>query len=157
MKNKTNPFGNSRYMQGLFKPNFPDKYKGNPKNIQFRSSWEFSFMMKLDKDPTIVEWSSEELWIGYVSPKDQKWHRYFPDVIYKKKNPDETVDIYMVEIKPSAQTKKPVNKTGKRATKTMLTEAMTYAINNSKWAYAAKYCEKRGWKFRIITEKELFT
>jgi putative hemolysin len=29
-------------------------------------------------------------------------------------------------------------------------------VNRAKWAAARKYCEERGYEFRVLTEKELF-
>jgi hypothetical protein len=45
-------------------------------------------MSRLDKDPSIVEWSSEEHVIPYRSPIDNRMHRYFVDFYIKKKMPD---------------------------------------------------------------------
>jgi hypothetical protein len=36
-------------------------------------------MLHLDKNPSVVSWSSEEIIIPYKSPADGKWHRYFVD------------------------------------------------------------------------------
>jgi len=32
---------------------------------------------------------------------------------------------------------------------------VTWQINNAKWTSAQRFCEKYGWKFKIVTEKEL--
>jgi len=32
---------------------------------------------------------------------------------------------------------------------------MTWGVNQAKWKAAKEYCEKKGWEFRILTEKEL--
>lgn len=138
--------------QGFFRPNFPNKYKGNPKNIVYRSQWEFKYMRELDNDPNVLAWSSEELAIPYISPKDNRVHRYFPDMIVKRKTPKGVI-TEMIEIKPKAQTRPP--KRGKKTTNKYLVEVLTYGINISKWKSAEKYCEERGWVFRILTEKEL--
>jgi len=53
----------------------------------------------------------------------------------------------LVEIKPSSQTVPPKRK--------KLTEALTYMKNTSKWKYARKFCEERGYEFQIWTENEL--
>jgi len=36
-----------------------------------------------------------------------------------------------------------------------INEVMTWGKNQSKWKAAEEYCKDRGWKFQIITEKEL--
>ena len=35
-------------------------------------------------------------------------------------------------------------------------ENYTYVINQCKWEAARKWCDKHGYKFLILTEKELF-
>jgi len=71
--------------QGYFKPKNPQKYKGDPTNIIYRSGWELKFMLYVDSHPEILEWGSEEFSIPYRSPIDGRIHRYFPDFYIKKK------------------------------------------------------------------------
>ena len=72
-------------IKSRFKPSFPRKYKGNAKNIICRSSWERRFCNYCDINENIIEWGSEEFFIPYVSPKDNRVHRYYPDFIIKVK------------------------------------------------------------------------
>ena len=65
--------------QGRFKPRNPGKYKGDPSNIIYRSSWEKKFMLWCDCNLNVLEWGSEEIVIPYRSPLDRRVHRYFPD------------------------------------------------------------------------------
>jgi hypothetical protein len=58
---------------------FPEKYIVNYKNIIYRSLWELKFMNYCDLNENIIKWSSEEIWIPYVSPLDNRCHKYFPD------------------------------------------------------------------------------
>lgn len=139
--------------KGFFKPKNPKKYKGNPDNIIYRSGWEAKFMAYLDNHPDVLEWSSEELAIRYLSPIDGKIHRYFPDFIVKRKDIHGKIETLMVEVKPKKQTKPPIKQ--KRITKRYILEVQTWGINSSKWAAAEKYCEERGWKFIKMTEDEL--
>lgn len=136
-----------------FKPKFPEKYRGNSKGIFNRSTWETMFCKWCDENRNILEWSSEELAIPYISPVDNKPHRYFPDFVIKVKEKDGKINTYIVEIKPLLQTHPP--KFPGKKTKKYLYEAKSYAINTIKWKYAQKYAEQRGWKFMLITEKEL--
>lgn len=136
--------------KGKYKPNNPEKYSGNSNNIIYRSLWERKFMVYCDNNPQIVEWSSEEVVVPYISPVDKKQHRYFPDFVIKT----EEGKVVMIEIKPEAQTKVPVFKKHKRKQK-MLAEMKTYEVNRAKWAYAKAFCAKYGWEFRILTEKHL--
>ena len=139
--------------KGKFQPRNPQKYLGDPTNIVYRSRWELVFMGWLDKHPGVLQWGSEELIIPYRSPIDNRIHRYFPDFIIKKKTPDGKIDTVIVEIKPKAQTVPPIVQT--KATKRYINEVATWGINSSKWKAAENYCKDRGWKFEIITEKEL--
>ncbi len=87
-------------------------------------------------------------------------HRYFPDVILKKKIGDDKYAIVMIEIKPDKQTRPPdIQKknstpTGRISTR-YLREVKTYGVNEAKWIAAKKYCDEKGWVFEIMTEKGL--
>ena len=61
----------------------PKKYKGDPQKITYRSLWERKFMMYCDTNESVIEWSSEEIIIPYLSPWDGRIHRYFPDFYIK--------------------------------------------------------------------------
>jgi len=143
-----------KFKQGIFRPENPEKYKGDSKNIVYRSSWEFKMFRYLDSNNGIEWWSSEELVIPYISPVDRKKHRYFPDIILKKKDDPQ---ILVIEIKPEAQTKQPVLKQTKKGkpTKYYLKEVTEWGRNKAKWSAAEEFCKKKGWKFLIMTEKEL--
>jgi hypothetical protein len=138
--------------KGTFLPKNPSKYNGNSKNIIYRSNWELRVMKYFDDHPNVIWWASEELTIPYVSPIDNKTHRYFPDFIVKMRLKDGKVTTYILEVKPLAQTKMPVQK---RKTKRFIQEAATYAVNQEKWRAADLFCREHGWQFKIITEKEL--
>jgi hypothetical protein len=145
-------FGNKQTYKGKFKPQNPKKYNGNPNLIIYRSTWELRVMRWLDEHPSVIWWASEELPIPYKSPLDNKMHRYFPDFIAKIKQKDGTVMTYIIEVKPFEQTKMPVQK---KKTKRYLKEAATYVVNQEKWKAADIFCQEHGWKFMIMTEKEL--
>lgn len=139
--------------KGWFRPKNPKKYKGDANNVIYRSSWEFRVMKWLDENDNIIWWSSEELVIPYKSPVDEKYHRYFPDFVAKMKKKDGTERTYVIEVKPFSQTQRPVQK--KRTTQKFLKEVQTYAINQEKWRAADIFCQKHGWEFLILTEKQL--
>ena len=69
--------------KGKYIPKNPQKYKGNPSQIIYRSLWERKFMVYCDKNPKVIEWGSEEVIVPYRSPWDGKIHRYFPDFYIK--------------------------------------------------------------------------
>lgn len=107
-------------------------------------------MRWLDYNPDIVKWSSEEVVIPYISPIDDRVHRYFIDFKVTFKNGL----VLLVEVKPHYQTQKPIMKKGKRKT-TFLAEAQTYGVNWAKWKTAERYAEERGWQFAVFTEHTL--
>ena len=93
--------------KGRFRPKHPGKYKGDPSKIIYRSLWEFKFFRYIDDHPDVLWWQSEEVIVPYMSPIDGKRHRYYPDVVVKKRLPDSTTETIMIEIKPYAQTRPP--------------------------------------------------
>ena len=137
--------------KGWFRPKNPKKYNGDPSNIVYRSSWELRVMKWLDEHPNVIWWASEELPIPYVSPVDNRVHRYFPDFIAKVRQQGKETTM-ILEVKPYKQTQKP---TQKRQTKKFLQEIVTYAVNQEKWKAAELFCKEHGWQFKILTEKEL--
>jgi len=88
-------------------------------------------MLYCDRSNQIKQWSSEELHIPYIGP-DEQWHNYYPDFVVVT-NDDRTI---VVEIKPHFQ--------------------KGYKKNQAKWQYAREYCDKMGYEFKVLTEKELF-
>ena len=138
--------------KGWFRPKNPSKYKGNAANIIYRSNWELRVMKWLDGNPAVIWWASEELPIPYVSPVDNKVHRYFPDFIVRTKRKDGSEQTSILEVKPHKQTMMP---TQKRKTQRYLAEVATYAVNQAKWKAADLFCKEHGWQFQLITEKEL--
>jgi len=141
-------------LKGKFRPKNPEKYKGDPANIIYRSSWERIFMNWCDTKDGVISWQSEEKCLWYDDPVSKKKRRYFPDFIIKYENNKGMVMTEMIEIKPHKQVVgPPVNP--KRKTKSWVYEVQTYATNQAKWKAARRICEDRGWNFRIVTEKEL--
>ena len=139
--------------KGRYTPANPKKYKGNPRNIVYRSLWERKFMVYCDHSESIIEWGSEEVVIPYKSPWDGRIHRYFPDFYIKIKTNEGTTKKLIVEIKPKKQTKAP--KEPERKTKRYLNEVRTWGVNSSKWRYATEWCKDNGMEFKILTEDDL--
>ena len=142
--------------KGKYKPKHPNKYNGDPTNIIYRSSWELKLMIYLDEHKDILRWASEEFCIHYKSPIDGRVLSYFPDYWIKRK----TGGCILIEVKPYKQTRPPdiknknKTKTG-RISRRYLNEVKTWGVNEAKWKAANEYCKDRGWKFKIMTEKEL--
>lgn len=141
-----------RSYKGLFKPRNWKKYKGDPTKIIYRSSWEKIAMKKLDENPNVLEWSSEEFIIPYISPLDNAIHRYFPDLYVKALSQGKIVEM-IIEIKPESQVKQP--RARKRITQKFIAEAATWSVNQAKWEAARLWCKERGWQFQVRTEKDL--
>ena len=139
--------------KGKYQPSYPQKYKGNPTNIIYRSLWERRFMVYCDTNENILEWGSEELALPYRSPIDNKIHRYFPDFYIKVKESNGSIKKYLIEIKPKKQTVEP--QVQKRKTKGYIYEVYEYAKNQAKWKAAKEFCEDRQWTFKILTEDDL--
>jgi len=148
--------GNSgKYMNGKFKPRNPEKYAGNADNIFYRSSWELRCMSHFDKNENIIQWASEELIIPYFDPVSNKLRRYFPDFVIKSKNKEGLIETSVIEVKPLKETMAPQPIKNPNKSKRYLTEVAKWGTNSAKFSAANKYCKERGWKFVIITEKDL--
>lgn len=147
-----------KFKQGFFNPKNPEKWILSSKSItqgrciRYMSSWELKVMKFLDENRSILKISSEPFAIPYISPKDNKEHRYFPDFIVKTKD-----SVFLVEVKPFSQTQKP--KQPKRMTQKSreryIDEIYTYEINQAKWKAAQELCETKNMKFLILTENEI--
>lgn len=138
---------------GRFIPKNPKKYVGDANNIIYRSSWECKLMDWLDRNDDVVSWASEELIVPYISPVDNRKHRYFPDFIIKVKTREGAVKTMMLEVKPKKQTIQPEIR--KKITKQYINEVTTWGVNQAKWKAATEFCLDRGWEFKLITEDHL--
>ena len=148
------PHKKGDFKKGIYRPVYKQKFLGK-KYPQYRSSWELHFCKWCDYNPNVLEWTSEGIIIPYVSPVDTKTHRYFVDNSLvlnecgKKRR-------YLVEIKPYSQTQRPVMR-GRKKQSTFLHEQATYDINQAKWRAAKQWADDHGYKFLILTERELFS
>jgi hypothetical protein len=136
------------YASGRFIPQNPQKYVGNAGKIMFRSSWEYAFMKWLDQNAAILRWGSEELAIPYISPLDNRPHRYFPDIIVLYKHQDGSVRKEIVEIKPYKETVATPRMSDR--------DKQALVVNQAKWDAATKFATQMGMTFRVITEKTMF-
>ena len=135
-------YGSSRPRK--FKIKNPSKYAGNVNNIVFRSSWEKIFMNYLDTSNLVKKWNSEELAIEYISPKDNKTHRYFPDFLVEMADGRRMI----VEIKPRIFYEKPKDNNNRMV-------VLNYAINMSKFLAAQKLAKDNNCEFVILNEHDL--
>ena len=156
----------NNFKQGIFTPKNPGKWRGNIRDIVYRSSWELSFCKWADNNPNVLEVSSEEVVIPYMHPFKNNGQgglaRYFIDFWIRYKDKDGTIKQVLIEIKPKKQTIPPEltkTKTGRNSKKRQMIfekQMMTYMINKAKWEAAEQFAKKKGMEFIIITEDELF-
>ena len=118
--------------KGRFYPSNPKKYKGDSRNIIYRSLWERKFMVYCDLNQNVLEWGSEEIIIPYKSPIDNRWHRYYPDFFIRVKEKSGSIKTYIIEIKPKKQVKEP-KKNPTKKTKEWVNEVYTWGVNQAKW------------------------
>ena len=93
-------------------------------------------MLYCDRSENILEWDSESIHIPYISPKDDRWHNYYPDFYIKYKDKDSQIIKALIEIKPHFQKK--------------------WDVNIAKWDACQKHCDVQNIEFKVLTEKELF-
>lgn len=99
--------------------------------VKYRSSYELAFCKLLDAADYVVRWEFEKYYIGY----DFKGvhHHYLVDFMIETKDGQR----FLIEIKP----------------KVFYERAMKLKDKNwAKWNAAISFCNKRGWKFKVITE-----
>jgi len=137
-----------RFAKSIYQVKNPEKYIGN-KLPYCRSSWETTFCMFCDNNPSIQQWSSEPVKIPYRDPLTGKATVYVPDFLisYIDKNMKKHAEL--IEIKPANQMI--LEKVGKNAY-----NQAQYVKNMAKWAAAGKWAQQQGIKFRIINEHDIF-
>ena len=111
-------------------------------------------MKYCDRSASIIEWGSEEIIIPYISPWDNRVHRYFPDFYIKVHQADGKVKKMIIEVKPKKQCKPPTT-TPKKKTQRWFNEVKTWGVNEAKWKAAVPWCEDKGMEFKILTEDDL--
>lgn len=144
------PKKRSPWKQGFFPIHECKKYIGKGPII-YRSSWEYRFCKYCENNPRIQFWSSEPFEIKYFSPIDEKYHKYHPDFYMKLDNGEE----YVIEVKPKKDLLKP--SIPKRKTKKKVEgykrASITYRTNMAKFEYAKRWCDSKGYIFKIVTEE----
>jgi hypothetical protein len=146
--------------KGRYSPQNPQKYKGDPTKIIYRSLWERKFMIYCDTNANVLEWASEEVIIPYRDPTSGKNRKYYPDFWVKYIDKEGKIAIRLIEVKPKRQLLEPDPKkkyntpTGRLSTK-YVREVKTYAVNQAKFKAAKEFCLDRKWQFQILTEDHL--
>ena len=156
------------WVQGEFTPKFPEKcmnlHMKSGKLPYARSSWEFKMFHWCDENRNVLRWGSEIIKIPYIFDMDKikgihKTHMYYPDIYCEVYNKQGKLNKFLIEIKPDKQKNKPTKpktKT-KKAMANYLYAVNEYVKNKNKWKYAKMFCEGKDWKFKILTENNIFT
>lgn len=122
-------------------------------HVNYKSSLELKAIRYCDWNSNVNKWSLEPFAIQYLKPTTGKFHRYYIDLVIEFNNSEK----FLVEVKPFSQTKAPT-KPRKLTDKSKLNYARnleTWLINQAKWTAAKEFCRVNGFKFIILTEKEL--
>jgi len=146
---------NRRWAHGKYTPVNKQKYRGKKIPV-YRSSWERKFMVWCDLKTKVVAWDYECLTIPYINTIDKQEHRYILDFLVDIKNPvTGAIDRYAIEVKPLEQLLPP-DKTKIRSKKRFAEMLYVYTINRDKRNATLALCKKKGWKYKAVTEKDLF-
>lgn len=152
------------FQQGVYEVKNREKYIGriDDKHPRYLSSYELHTFRFMDNHNSVLKWGSECVVIKYKNPakRDSNGNpricRYMVDLYVEYLGPDGSVIKELVEIKPSSELKAPV-KRGRKRPDVFLKEQLTYVQNVAKWKAAAEYARLHGMRFRVITEKDIFT
>lgn len=137
-----------KFSKDFYKVRNPEKYVGS-KVPMYRSSWELTFMLFCDNNPSIQQWASEPVKIPYRDPLTGKQTVYVPDFLISYVDKNQKKHVELVEIKPAKQTLR--EKVGKNPY-----DQAQYVKNMAKWEAASAWCKQQGIKFRIINENDIF-
>lgn len=137
-----------RFSKDYYKIKNPEKYVGSHPPI-YRSSWEMTFMMFCDNNPSIQEWASEPVKIPYRDPLTGRQTVYVPDflIVYLDRNLKKHAEL--IEIKPANQMLK--EKVGKNPY-----NQAQYVKNMAKWEAAGEWARQRGIRFRVVNEHDIY-
>ena len=137
----------SKYAQGKFQIQNPDKYVGN-KSPTYRSSWEFVFMQFCDNNPSIINWASEAVHINYRNPLTGKNTIYVPDFLITYQDASGAQKAELVEVKPKKETTLEGAKN--------IRDQASAILNMAKWEAARAWCRAHGMTFRVMNEGNIF-
>jgi hypothetical protein len=143
------------YKQGRYEVINKEKYCGTSSIIRYLSSYELQTFKYLDRTPSIIKWSAEQVIVPYYNPLKQRQARYIVDLYIKYRNKYGEIIEELVEVKSSHETIPPTK--GKKKKSTYETQMATWITNQAKWTAAQQYANERGWRFRILTENSIFS
>lgn len=138
----------SKYQQGTYQVQDPAKYVGTKAPI-YRSSWELAFCRFCDSHPSILKWASENIKIPYFNPITSRYANYIPDFMIQYQDKDGVTHVELIEIKPSKETTMENAGRSKKA-------QIQVAVNAAKWTAAQEWCSRKGIRFKVINEDQIF-
>jgi hypothetical protein len=135
-------------MQGSFDVANPQKFIGG-KAPYYRSSWELAFMRMCDSHPNITKWASENVKIPYQNPVTGRYANYVPDFMIQYTDKDGSQHVELIEIKPANQTTlENARSQGQK---------IATVVNAAKWTAAQEWCKRKGIRFKVINEDQIFS
>jgi hypothetical protein len=138
-----------KFAQSIYTVKNIEKYVGT--NPPFcRSSWETTFCLFCDNNPSIQQWASEPVKIPYRDPLTGKQSVYVPDFLISYVDKQMKRHAELIEIKPANQML--LEKVGKNPY-----NQAQYVKNMAKWSAATAWCKNQGIKFRVINETDIFS
>jgi hypothetical protein len=136
-----------KFHQGKYTVLNQSKYSGSG-SPTFRSSWEQTFMQFCDNNPNVMAWASEPVRITYQHPLTGKITAYVPDFIVVYRDTKGKKNAELIEIKPA-------NQSNPKLARGRAQQAQV-AINYAKWDAATHWAKKRGMKFRVLNEGDIY-
>ncbi|MFW6246706.1 MAG: TnsA endonuclease N-terminal domain-containing protein [bacterium] len=173
---KPNKSEKAKTYQGYYKDlKNPNKYIGDPKQIIYRSSWEFSFIKWCDFSPSVLRWSSEPVKVPYYdrvsnleenrrygldpnNPKNWKVRHYYTDFWVEISKQNNEIERWFVEIKPACKLKRPKSPPENAKVQTIKKynrEMKEYLINEAKFYAINEWAKRHNSKFYVFTENTL--
>jgi len=102
----------------------------------------FLFPFKKEKS------ASENIKIPYRSPLDGKYHNYIPDFMIQYTDKNGSAHVELIEIKPANQTTMENARNGRNQ--------IQVALNAAKWTAAQEWCKRKGIRFKVLNEDQIF-
>jgi hypothetical protein len=110
-------------------------------------------MQLFDKSPNVNQWSSESISIPYYNPLAKRQSVYIPDFFVTFLDKKGKLHAELMEVKPAKEVPgAPVGR-GKSGELTRLAQI----LNAAKWMAAMAFCKKRGIRFRVLTEHDIYS
>ena len=137
----------AKFHKGQYTVLNASKYSGSGTPV-FRSSWEQTFMQFCDTNPNVMAWASEPVRISYQHHLTGKVTSYVPDFVIVYRDAKGNKNAELIEIKPA-------NQSNPKFARGRAQQAQV-AINYAKWDAATHWAKKRGMKFRVLNEGDIY-